>query len=68
MAVGSLQNVLTENQKSSFLVFDMQGRYLGAVEYTMGLKLEQTLLKMFHKPGIYLVRRGKNIQMVRVTP
>ena len=65
--VQSLRNILTDNSGNLFLVFDMQGRYLGTVEYKQGLNLEQVLLEKFRKPGMYLVRRGKNTQMVRVT-
>jgi hypothetical protein len=44
----------------------MQGRYLGTVEYTKGLNLEQALMKKFRKAGMYLVRCGKITRMVRV--
>lgn len=64
--VQSLRNILTDNSGNLFLVFDMQGRYLGTVEYKQGLNLEQVLLEKFRKPGMYLVRRGKTTQMVRV--
>lgn len=65
-AVGSLINILTDNYRGTFFVFDMQGRYLGTVEYTKGLNLEQALMKKFRKAGMYLVRRGKITRMVRV--
>jgi len=45
----------------------MQGRYLGTVEYKLGLNLEQVLLEKFCKSGVYLVRRGKANRIVRVT-
>lgn len=64
--VQSLRNILTDNSGNLFLVFDMQGRYLGTVEYMQGLNLVQVLLEKFRKPGMYLVRRGKTTQMVRV--
>lgn len=67
-AIGSLQNILTDNSGRSFLVFDTQGRYLGSIEHKQGLNLKQVLLEKFRKPGIYLVRRGKTTRMVRITP
>ncbi len=65
--VQSLRNILTDNSGNLFLVFDMQGRYLGTVEYKQGLNLARILLEKFRKPGMYLVRRGKTTQMIRVT-
>lgn len=65
--IGSLRNILTDNSESLFFVFDMQGRYLGTVEYKLGLNLEQALLEKFCKSGVYLVRRGKANRIVRVT-
>ena len=65
--IGSLRNILTDNSESLFFVFDMQGRYLGTVEYKLGLNLEQVLLEKFCKSGVYLVRRGKANRIVRVT-
>ena len=66
--IGSLQKILTDDSGRSFLVFDMQGRYLGTIEYRQGLNLKQILFEKFRKPGIYLVRRGKTTRMVRITP
>lgn len=65
--IGSLRNILTDNSESLFFVFDMQGRYLGTVEYKLGLNLEQVLLEKFCRSGVYLVRRGKANRIVRVT-
>ena len=48
-------------------VFDMQGRFLGRVTVAQGTSLEQVLLAMFQKPGIYLVKQGGRFMQVRVT-
>lgn len=48
-------------------VFDMQGRFLGRVTVAQGTSLEQVLLAMFQKPGIYLVKQGGRFVQVRVT-
>ena len=66
--IGSLQKILTDDSGRSFLVFDMQGRYLGTIEYRQGLNLKQILFEKFRKPGMYLVRRGKTTRMVPITP
>ena len=62
-----LLKFLTDDFGHSPLVFDMQGRYLGTVDYMNGMDLEQVLLEKFRRPGMYLLRRGKTSQVVRVT-
>ena len=49
-----------------FQVFDMQGRYLGAVELSAGADIKQVLFEKFHKSGVYMVKQGANISTVRV--
>ncbi len=55
-----------EGMSGTFQVLDMQGRYLGSVELAAGADLKQLLFDMFHKPGMYLVKQGKNLTKISV--
>ena len=49
-----------------FQVFDMQGRYLGAVELSAGADIKQVLFEKFHKSGVYMVKQGAYLGKVKV--
>ena len=65
MAMTKVQLLIEGNR--NLQVFDMQGRFLGRVTVAQGTSLEQVLLAMFQKPGIYLVKQGGRFMQVRVT-
>jgi len=51
-----------------FMVFDMQGRALGAVEVPEGSTVAAAVKAKFRNAGIYLVKQGKTFLRVMVTP
>ena len=51
-----------------FMVFDMQGRTLGAVEVPEGSTVAAAVKAKFKNTGIYLVKQGKTFLRVKVTP
>ena len=51
-----------------FMVFDMQGRTLGAVEVPEGSTVAAAVKAKFKNTGIYLVKQGKSFLRVKVTP
>jgi hypothetical protein len=65
MAMTKVQLLIEGNR--NLQVFDMQGRFLGCVTVAQGTSLEQVLLAMFQKSGIYLVKQGGRFMQVRVT-
>ena len=60
------QNLTLQGMSGTFQVLDMQGRYLGTVELSLGADLKQVLFAKFHKPGMYLVKQGSFLTRVRV--
>ena len=55
-----------QGMSGTFQVLDMQGRYLGSVELSLGADVKQVLFAKFHKPGVYMVKQGANVSTVRV--
>ena len=55
-----------QGMSGTFQVLDMQGRYLGTVELSLGADVKQVLFAKFHKPGVYMVKQGSNLSTVRV--
>ena len=51
-----------------FMVFDMQGRTLGAIEVPAGSTIASAVKAKFKNTGIYLVKQGKSFLRVKVTP
>ena len=51
-----------------FMVFDMQGRTLGAIEVPAGSTIASAIKAKFKNTGIYLVKQGKSFLRVKVTP
>ena len=60
------QSLSIQGMSGTFQVLDMQGRYLGTVEFSLGADLKQVLFAKFHKPGMYMVKQGANVSTVRV--
>ena len=60
------QALTVQGMSGIFQVLDMQGRYLGSVELSLGADLKQVLFAKFHKPGVYMVKQGANVSTVRV--
>ena len=60
------QALTVQGMSGTFQVLDMQGRYLGSVELSLGADLKQVLFAKFHKPGVYMVKQGANVSTVRV--
>ena len=60
------QALTLQGMSGTFQVLDMQGRYLGSVELSLGADLKQVLFAKFHKPGMYMVKQGSNVSTVRV--
>lgn len=50
----------------SFQVFDMQGRFLGAIKVSAGVSVDEVLMARFHKAGIYLLKSGSAMKAVSV--
>ncbi|WP_295098402.1 glycoside hydrolase family 11 protein [uncultured Fibrobacter sp.] len=51
-----------------FMVFDMQGRTLGAIDVPAGSTVASAIKAKFKNAGIYLVKQGKSFLRVKVTP
>lgn len=51
-----------------FMVFDMQGRSLGAIDVPAGSTVASAIKAKFKNAGIYLVKQGKTFLRVKVTP
>lgn len=51
-----------------FMVFDMQGRTLGAIDVPVGSTVASAIKAKFKNTGIYLVKQGKSFLRVKVTP
>lgn len=51
-----------------FMVFDMQGRSLGAIDVPAGSTVASAIKAKFKNTGIYLVKQGKSFLRVKVTP
>ena len=51
-----------------FMVFDMQGRTLGAIDVPAGSTVASAIKAKFKNTGIYLVKQGKTFLRVKVTP
>ena len=51
-----------------FMVFDMQGRTLGAIDVPAGSTVASAIKAKFKNTGVYLVKQGKNFLRVKVTP
>lgn len=51
-----------------FMVFDMQGRSLGAIDVSAGSTVASAIKAKFKNTGIYLVKQGKTFLRVKVTP
>ena len=51
-----------------FMVFDMQGRSLGAIDVPAGSTVASAVKAKFKNTGIYLVKQGKTFLRVKVTP
>lgn len=51
-----------------FMVFDMQGRSLGAIDVPAGSTVASAIKAKFKNTGIYLVKQGKTFLRVKVTP
>ena len=48
-------------------VFDVQGKYLGKVEFRDGTSLNDAVLMKFGKAGVYMVKRDGKVKMLSVT-
>jgi hypothetical protein len=48
-------------------VFDMQGRMLGKVDVANGASIAEALFAKFQKAGVYMVKQGSKLNLVRVT-
>ena len=48
-------------------VFDVQGKYLGKVEFRDGTSLNDAVLMKFGKTGVYMVKRDGKVKMLSVT-
>jgi hypothetical protein len=55
-------------ETTSAKVFDMQGRYLGTlpIESLQGGTLAEILWMKLKKPGVYMVKQGRNLQTVKI--
>lgn len=51
-----------------FMVFDMQGRTLGAIDVPVGSTVASAIKAKFKNTGVYLVKQGKSFLRVKVTP
>lgn len=51
----------------TYQVFDMQGRNLGKVDVANGASVAAALLAKFQKAGVYMVKQGSKLNLVRVT-
>lgn len=51
-----------------FMVFDMQGRTLGAIDVSAGSTVASAIKAKFKNTGIYFVKQGKSFLRVKVTP
>lgn len=51
------QDVMLVNAAKSFKVFDMQGRFLGAIELANGASLNDALKAQFNKAGVYMLKQ-----------
>jgi hypothetical protein len=51
----------------TYQVFDMQGRTLGRVDVANGASVAAALLAKFQKAGVYMVKQGSKLNLVRVT-
>ena len=51
----------------TFPVFDMQGRTLGRVDVANGATVAGALFAKFQKAGVYMVKQGSKLTLVRVT-
>lgn len=61
------QPVSMNNVFGTVQVFDMQGRFLGAIELANGSSLNAALKTKFNKAGVYMVKQGGWLTQVRVT-
>lgn len=52
---------------SSFLVFNMQGKYLGTVEKFGNNTLSDAIFAKFRQSGVYMVKQGSTVKAVSVT-
>jgi len=52
---------------SSVQVFDMQGKFLGTVEFRPDVSLSKTIASRFNRSGVYMVKGANGIMKVRVT-
>lgn len=48
-------------------VFDVQGKYLGKVEFRDGTSLNDAVFMKFGKAGVYMVKRDGKVKMLSVT-
>ena len=48
-------------------VFDVQGKYLGKVEFRDGTSLNDAVFMKFGKTGVYMVKRDGKVKMLSVT-
>ncbi|MCF0216716.1 MAG: glycoside hydrolase family 11 protein [Fibrobacteraceae bacterium] len=62
----ALANVQFQMASNTYMVFDMQGKYLGTVEQNTGLTLSQTIKAKFGNAGTYLVKNGNQTHAVSV--
>jgi len=51
----------------TYQVFDMQGRNLGKVDVANGASIADALFAKFQQTGIYMVKQGSKLNLVRVT-
>lgn len=51
----------------TYQVFDMQGRTLGRVDVANGATVADALFAKFQKAGVYMVKQGSKLTLVRVT-
>ena len=50
----------------TYQVFDMQGRALGKVEVAAGASISDALFAKLQKTGVYMVKQGNKLNLVRV--
>ena len=64
--IGLIAAPKMELKSGNFQVFDMQGRFLGAVKLDAGASVAQVLKANFKNAGIYMVKQGNFMQRVAV--
>jgi hypothetical protein len=64
--IGLIAAPKMELKSGNFQVFDMQGRFLGAVKVDAGATVNEVLKANFKNAGIYMVKQGVYMQRFSV--